>query len=69
MFSHHFCHYITQNIMCWTPPPAISQLSLGHKQIKGTEKTLLKRILDISKRSTEVVVIKNNQNLSGIPTL
>jgi len=33
------------------------------------KKTLLKKMLDISKRSPEVVIIKNNPNFSGTSTL
>lgn len=47
----------------------VDHLSLGHKQVKSTEKACLKRIWYwiFQKRSTEIVTVENNQNLSGIP--
>ena len=59
MFSHLFCLYITHNIMCWTPRKSnklTTQVNQGQRIKK--KKTLLKKMLDISKRSPEVVIIK-----------
>ena len=70
MFSHLFCLYITHNIMRWTPRKSTklrTQVNQGHREKK--KKTLLKKMLDISKRSPEVVIIKNNPNFSGTSTL